>query len=425
MSETLRWLERARISPEAVRDALWTLRDPEQARMAALALRAVGPAGAGALAEALEVPEARVRAVVIETAALLPSLTAALADRVDQEPLPWLRRALVRAVAPRSPARARAWSCAPDLTVRAEALRACPKDEASASLAAAALRELDPGGRADPADRVVRVVRVEVAWHACTILAVYPVADTAEILRSLSRSPNPFLASQAALALVAGGGRAAPSMGRLFDPAVPSDLQGMTKLRDEDPRDLELAEIGLLRGAEPLLLRAALGRLSSSPATSAAIAAALSHPLPEVRKLALTALDRRRDDPVWEAYERMEAEEPEPELREALLWTLGRRSEPPSLRPLIRAACRERSPSREVAIQALLARVKRTARARTQEAGEALVSRLRDGSLRERGLAAEALGRFSDPQTAQALRSALPQAPRELRARIEESLQRR
>lgn len=422
MTETLQWLERARASPAEVRDSLRISTDPEQARMAALALRAAGPGGARALIEALDAADPRVRAVVIEAAALLPEATSALAERVEVEDRSWLRRALVRVVGPRDPHRALAWIDDPDSSVRAEALRAAPRDSAASERAALVLRAVDPTALEVAC---ARFVAMEIAWHACTILAASPIEGAVPELLRLCLATDPFVAAQAAQALFAAGREVERPDLRLGDPAVPTDLAGLRQLRDDVAADLELAEVVLLRTSDPLVLRAALGRLAGSSRTTPALAKALAHPLDEVRKLALTSLDRRQSAQVWSAYLHMEEVEPEPDLREALLWTLGRRSEPESLAPLVAAAHRPSSASREIAVEALLARVKRSGRARIPSTAEALIARLGDGTERERLHAAEALGRFTDPATAEALRLVAERADGPLLLKIQESLARR
>lgn len=435
MAHAQRWLERARTDPQQVAEELRALRDPAAAQAAAFGLRAAGPPGISALISALAATEPATRQVVIPAVGALPQGggAAALLDRVAVEPVAWLRRELVRAaVGSAAPSvrdsvvtQLRDLTAHPCIQVRVEALHGLSAlDVPAAEQAAAALARADfgktesdhapvdvaPSAPDAPAEAssarataVAQRLRLELVWHAAGLLGRSTTARAAA-LAPWADVDDPFVAAQVAATLHA---LARPSRFEelgLHEPSLPADLAELDALDGRQPADLARAALALRLGRSPTYLRAALGRVAQAgDAADALVAAALRHPLPAVRQIALTALDRRKSAAVWQAYEHAVTSEPEPVVRQAILWTLGRRSEPETLGPLVRVAMAGPDDSRQAAVEALLARARKSGRARTLPVEDALIARLDEGLPAERLASAEALGRFTSPAARAAL----------------------
>lgn len=459
MAHAQRWLERARTDPRKVAEELRALRDPAAAQAAAFGLRAAGPAGVAALIGSLGATEPPVRQVVIPAVAALPQGggVSALLDRIEVEPLAWLRRELVRAaVGSAAPSvrdsvvdRLRDLTAHRCLQVRIEALHGMSALDAPAGAEAAAAlagvndgtsgeRSPQGGGDAPPGaspsharpDAPVRSaavahrLRLELVWHAAGLLGASSTAH-ASALEPWADVDDTFVAAQVAAALRTCGRPSRAAELGLLDPSLPADLAQLDALDGRQPADLARATLALRIGRSPTYLRAALGRVAQADdAADPLLAAALRHPLPAVRQIALTALDRRTSPAVWQAYELAVAAEPEPAVRAAILWTLGRRSEPQTLAPLVRVAIAGPDLGRQAAVEALLARARRSGRARTPAVEEALIARLDDGLPAERRAAAEALGRFASPAARQALERAHHGAEGALAKVVSQSLDR-
>ena len=384
MTEAIRWLERAKADPDAVAADLRGETHPERARSAALALRAAGPAGAAALRSALVATLPSVRGVVVEALALLPGGAGvdALVDHLSREPDPWVRRAVVRGAARAGVAEARllGWARTGPVEVAVEALRAGRdrRGALDAWVEVARARLVDVDGS---------FVGTELVWHVAVTTAAAG-ADGAP-LGPWRTSPSPFVRAQVAAAL-ASDRRCEASW----------TFEAVWRLRDTDPDHLADAARAAVEAEDPAVIRAALGRLAASDATTDGIADAARHPLPEVRRVALAALDRRAAPSVWRALGAVLADEPEPELRVAALFALGRRSEPESLAVLLDAVG---DPPDPAVVGALATRVRRSARGRTPAVRDVLARAASAGAEAVAVEAVDALARFPPADVAHAL----------------------
>lgn len=391
MTEAIRWLERAKADPEAVAADLRGQRDPERARSAALALRAAGPAGAAALRAALDASLPTIRSVVVEALALLPAGGGvdALAEHLPREPEPWVRRAVVRGAARAGVAEERllAWARSGPVEVAVEALRAGRDRRGSAGAWAEVARGRlgDAGGS---------FVGTELVWHVAAAMAAAGL-DGAP-LAPWRASPSPYVRARVAAAMDPERHRAASWT-----------FEAVWRLSDADPGHLADAARASVEADDLAVIRAALGRLAASEATTDAIADAARHPLPEVRRVALAALDRRAAPSVWRALAAALADEPEPDLRAAALFALGRRSEAESLAVLVDALG---APPDAAVVGALATRVRRSARARTSEVRDALARAATVGAEAEAIEAVDALARFAPADVAAALQGLAAQA---------------
>lgn len=369
MTRALHWLEQARSAPGPVAETLLRASDPEEARLAAFALRRVG--AVAELGRAAGAEEPGVRAAVLDVLEAMPEATGVLEERLDDEPAPWLQRRLARALLAREPGRAPVLALDARGPVRAAALTARPEVS-----------------RPEHLDDVLP----EVAWWAAVSRVRAPDPAWAEALRAASGHRDAFVGAQIVRALRAIGVAVdGPDLDR-----VPLDLEGVRALDDRRVEDVQRAALCLgFADAEPALL-GALGRLaaSSEDIATEAIVKATRHPVEGVARTAVRALDGRVGAAVWQAYADRVARAPDPELQVDAVWTVARRREPEAQELVVRWASGASGPVREAAVDGLLARVQKTRQARDAAARDVLVRRLVDGSVRERRDAARALGRF-------------------------------
>ena len=410
MARAMIWLDRAKQDPEAVVEALLAMQAPDEARLAAFALQRAGHGEA--LDRGTRASSPLVRAAVVDVLATA-GRPATLEVRLAEEPEGWLRVRLAAALA-RDPRRLPALIAHADPGVRVVALDAARRAD-----------RVEPG-LDEAADEAAREATPALAWLGCVLLRTLEDPAGIDALERACRHPDPFVAVQAARGLRLHG-LSAPVEIRGLDEAVPVDLDGVRALDDQDPADVRIAALALLHSTDDHALQAAIGRLAAAPEALpgagslgldavkddlalSAIVAGCAHPLPAIQRIATRALDGHAGPAVWQAYtDRMDAES-DPEERARVAWTVARRREHAAL-PLLVAWADDPDPVVvHAAVEGLRARVRKTARSRTDAVREVLLRRLQDAEDATRALAAEALGRFKDDAVRAALHQALDDA---------------